>query len=706
MNIIKRDGTSAVFSAKKIMVAIEKATNDRKEEYIPNDQMNLIINDITHAIECLGENTVEQIQDRVESNLKEMGYEKTLEDYKNYRKERTIVREKKSKLMASIKTIGVETDRDNANVGNDFSAKLLRIASESNKWFNLNNMPKWMAKLHENGDLYYHDLDSFNLTTNCVHIDAKKHLRSGFNPGYGFIRQPKRIETAAELICILIQAVSNKQFGGASISNLEDSLDEYVKMTRKEIKKEYSKFAKVVLPETLSELVEEKLVERVRQAMQGICYNLNTMHSRGGGQVPFSGVNVGIVRNDDQALICKLFLEEYDKGLGKGERFIFPNIAFRCKKGINFNPEDKYYYLFELACKVAAGSMNPTFMNMDADFNLQYFEKGIIPATMGCRTYVCSNVNGKEGPESRGNIAPTTINLPRLGILAKGSITKFFELLDKRLEQTKDSLLYRYDVLKNLRGKDLSVVIDQGVYYTGDVEIGLNDSIEPWLKQGTWAIGWTGLAETLIALIGEHHGESEEAYQLGMKIVNHMRDYADKCKNEYQLNFSLYSTPAEGLSGKFVPMDRERFGIIPGVTDKDYYTNSYHIPVYHNISIVDKINKEADFHKLNNGGHISYIELDGYPTGDQINKIITYAYNNTNISYMGINFHIRYCKGCGHRIEEEQKFCPECGSSDIQGISRVTGYLALDERFTPGKTAERADRISHNGDKKHHYTLD
>lgn len=407
-------------------------------------------------------------------------------------------------------------------------------------------------------------------------------------------------------------------------------------------------------------------------------------------------MNIGIPNSYDSALVCKIFLEEYEKGLGRGEQPIFPNIIFRVKTGVNREKEDPYYYLYQLACKVASKRMNPTFMNMDSDFNKVYYDQGIIPATMGCRTYVCSNCNGEAGAKGRGNIAPTTINLPRLGILAKHDVEKFFLLLDSKLDLAKESLLHRYDVLKGLKVKDMPFVAGQNLM-KGSENLNPEDSIEPILKQGSWAIGFIGLAETLKALIGNHHGETEEAKDLGVKIITHLRNYTDELIKETKLNWSTYATPAEGLSGRFIIQDKAVFGEIEGVTDKDYYTNSYHIPVSYPMSIKDKIDIEAPYHKLCNGGHISYIEIDDYPTPEVIQSIVDYAYKETNISYIGINFHMRYCKDCGERVESSMSKCPKCSSHDIQGISRVTGYLSLDERFGAGKYAERADRTAHNG---------
>lgn len=702
LHVVKRDGREVEFNSIKISNAIEKAAEEIGFSIKVSEVLQLT-QDIIRNLEekNLERVTVEEIQNMVQDTLLHRGYNKIGNAYSNYRRERTKVRDIKSDLMRAISQIGVETDRDNANVGNNFSSKLLRIASESNKWHNLAKMPKRLAKAHENGDVYYHDLDSYNLTVNCLHIPTKEVLTKGFNTGYGNIRPPKRIESAAELSCILLQSTQNDMFGGQSHPDFDNDMGEFVELTRQQIKNELIEFG--IDENKIEDICEKKVLKSVEQAMQGIVYNLNTMHSRAGSQVPFSSINLGIPNDKDAALVCEVFLKEYKKGLGRGEQPIFPNIIFRVKAGVNREPEDPYYYLYELACDVAAKRMNPTFMNIDATFNKKYYDEGVIPATMGCRTYVCSNVNGEPGTKGRGNIAPTTINLPRIGIIAKGDIDKFFSALDIRLELAKDSLIERYNMLKNLRSKDLPFVVGQGLM-KGAENLSPEDSIEPVLKQGTWGIGFIGLAETLVALTGKHHGEDEKSRELGIKIIKYIRDYTDKLTKETKLNWSCYATPAEGLSGKFIPKDRSVFGVIPGVTDKDYYTNSYHIPVGYNISIKDKIDIEAPYHELCNGGHISYIELDNYPDANTIKDIIDYAYKNTNISYMGINFHIRYCKNCGTYLYNGEQQCTACGSHEIQGVSRVTGYLSLDERFGKGKYEERSDRVS-QGNGSHVYNI-
>ncbi|APM41057.1 anaerobic ribonucleoside triphosphate reductase [Clostridium kluyveri] len=700
LHVVKRDGRKVEFNSIKITNAIKSASEEIGYELKESDFIDLTQKVIKEIEERnVKEIEVEEIQNIVEKILLKNGHRKIGLVYSNYRSERTKIRDIKSDLMKVIDKIGVETDRDNANVGNNFSSKLLRIASESNKWHNLGAMPKYLAKAHENGDIYYHDLDSYNLTINCLHIPTKEMLLYGFNTGYGNIRTPKRIESAAELSCILLQSSQNDMFGGQSHPDFDNDMAVFVEPTRREIIQYLREVG--VEENRIKHISEKRLRKNVEQAMQGIIYNLNTMHSRAGSQVPFSSINLGIPKSKDAALVCEVFLTEYEKGLGKGEQPIFPNIIFRVKKGVNKEQDDPYYYLFKIACRVASKRMNPTFMNLDADFNKAYYDKGVIPATMGCRTYVCSNVNGEPGTKGRGNIAPVTINLPRLGILAKKNIDKFFELLDNRLNLAKESLMHRYVILKRLKVKDLPFVVGQGLM-KGSENLKLDDSIEPILKQGTWAIGFIGLAETLIALTGKHHGEDENSRELGVKIISYIRKYTDKFIEQTHLNWSCYATPAEGLSGKFILQDKKIFGEIHGITDKDYYTNSYHIPVGFPISIKDKIDIEAPYHKICNGGHISYIEIDDYPSEEIIRDIINYAYDNTNISYIGINFHIRYCRECGTYLHGENK-CPHCGSGNIQGISRVTGYLSLDERFGAGKTAERKDRIAQGSNKIVYY---
>ena len=488
--VVKRDGREVEFNSDKIAQAIKGSASEIGFALKESEVLTTVAK-VTDYIELEYKKsiTVEQIQNFVEKALQDQGYIDIAVAYSTYRQERTKVREIKSDLMRAIRQIGIETDRDNANVGNNFSSKLLRIASESNKWNTLATMPKNLAKAHEIGDLYYHDLDSYNLTVNCLHIPTKEMLLNGFNTGYGTINAPKRIETAAELSCILLQSTQNDMFGGQSHPDFDNDMAVFIEPTREEVRKELIELG--IPEEKIEELTAKKVKQRIHQAMQGVVYNLNTMHSRAGSQVPFSSINLGLPESEDAALVCEIFLLEYEKGLGKGEQPIFPNIIFRVKEGVNREEEDPYFYLYKLACRVAAKRMNPTFMNIDADFNKEYYDKGYVPATMGCRTYLMKNVNGEPGCKGRGNIAPTTLNLPRIGLQAKGNIDKFFEILDSRLTLAKDSLMHRYDVLKNLRVKDLPFVAGQGLM-KGSEGLKPDDSIEPILKQGTWGIGFIG----------------------------------------------------------------------------------------------------------------------------------------------------------------------------------------------------------------------
>ena len=649
MKVIKRDGRIVDFDAKKIsnaLIASVIANKFSLKSIDVNNITDIIVKNLKDKKQK--DYSVEAIQDIVIATLYKLKYSKLAKKYETYRKERSKIRERNSNLMNVITKIGIQTDKDNANVGNNFSAKLLRIASVANKWHILTKLlPIDIAKYHENGDYYIHDLDSYNLTTNCLHLPTYKLLKEGFNTGYGTILPAKNIESAAAILCIALQASQNDMFGGQSHPNFDNDLADVVELTRKKIINTIKEIGGDIKNKKMIENILEK---RIKQAMQAVIYNLNTMHSRAGSQVPFSSLNIGIPKNDDAALICKYLLLEYEKGLGNGEQPIFPNIIFRIKDGVNKKPNDKYYYLFELAARVASLRMNPTFMNIDSDFNKQYYQEGIIPATMGCRTYLMSNINGKDGVYGRGNNAPCTINLVRLAIKAKKNLKLFFKLLEKMCVLVKDQLLHRFSVLKKLKVKDLPFVTGQHLM-VGSEKLNRTDSIEAVMKNGTWAIGFIGLAETLKLLVGKHHGESEKAQKLGLKIVKTIRDNCDKFKKKYHLNFSCYATPAEGLSDKFTVLDEKLYGSIPWVTTKGFYTNSFHVPVDYPCSIAHKIKIEAPYHKLCNAGHISFIEFDSYPTTNDVIKVITYAFDKTNIGYVGINFFIRYCADCSNNDE-------------------------------------------------------
>lgn len=703
--VIKRDGRKAPFSTRKIREAISEAM--RHVGVSTYNVIGQVTDSCINAIKVKYDSeeevaiTVEAIQDTVIEVLKECGLEEVAEHYISYRKERTDIRETKSDIMKAIEKIGQETSRDNANVGNNFSAKLLQIASVANKWYNLANMPKEYAKAHEEGDIHIHDADSYNLTINCLHLNTGKHLHSGFNTGYGSIGEPQSIESASELSCILLQSTQNDMFGGQSHVNFDNDMADFVPKTREKVTNQVRAIWNMqknndIDEKDITDFIEAEVRKRVHQAMQGVCYNLNTMHSRAGSQVPFSSINIGIPKNEDAALICEAFLTEYNKGMGKGEQMIFPNIIFRLKDGVNANEGDPYYYLFELATKVAARRMNPTFRNIDSSIDKPYYDRGIIAATMGCRTNVMDNINGQDGPASRGNIAPVSLNLVRVGILSKGDWNKFYKLLEKRMDLCKNQLMHRYDVLKKLKIKDLPFVAGQEMVL-GSEGKNPEDSIEDILKNGSWGVGFIGLAETLISMMGVHHGESEEAYKKAEEIIHFMYDKIQKFKEETHLNFALYATPAEGLSGRFTAIDLKKFGEIKNVTDRGFYTNSFHVPVYYNISATKKAKLEAPFHSLCKAGMISYFEIDGgdiKTRQEYIKRHIKWTRENTDMVYWAYNFRIRYCKECGDEATMDMTECA-CGSDRFQGVSRVTGYMSLDERFGPGKVKERESRIIH-----------
>lgn len=703
--VIKRDGRVVKFSPRRIRDAVSSAIkNTGLGTYgVVKDILSSCIDALNVKYGEKGIVTVEEVQDTIVMILNEMLLKNVADAFVDYRQERDKIRETKSDVMKAIDKIGKETTRDNANVGNNFSAKLLQIASVANKWHNLASMDKKFSKAHENGDIHIHDLDSFNLTLNCLLIDLDKLFKTGFNTGYGTINSPKRVESAAELSCIILQSSQNDMFGGQGFTDFDNNFSSSIVKTREEIVKKFKAMWTEILGTEIKEedkfkdAVEKELIDRVSQSMQAVVYNYNSMHSRAGSQVPFSSVNIGLPKTKEAAMACEYFLKEYNKGLGKNEQPIFPNIIFRVKKGVNAEPGDPYYYLFELAIKVAANRMNPTFLLLDAPQNIGWYNKGYIASRMGCRTNIMENLNGEQGPNGRGNNFPVTLNLPRVGLMSAGDWSKFYKILDKRMDLCFEELLDRYETCKNLKVKDLPFVAGQGLM-KGSEGLSADDSIEPIMKNGTMGIGFIGLAETLIAMTGKHHGESKESLEKGLEIVEFMYKKTNDYKEKSHLNFSLYATPAEGLCGRFVVYDKSQFGIVKGVTDKDYYTNSNHIPVSYPISAMNKMDIEGLFHKYCTAGNIAYVEIDGGDTEDRarfIKKHLTYCINNTEASYISYNFSIRYCKNDGTRVEVGQENCPKCNGSDIQGVSRVTGYMSLDERFGKGKVAEREDRVKH-----------
>ncbi|HSW35061.1 MAG TPA: anaerobic ribonucleoside-triphosphate reductase [Candidatus Limnocylindrales bacterium] len=669
--IRKRDGRLAAFDSEKITDAIFKAAravggNDRG---IAENLTVQIVENLCQAVPNGATPTVEEVQDAVEVALIENGHARTAKAYIIYRDRRTRIREAKSELMDVVKEILVETNRENANVSNSPSAKMLQIAMAASKKYYLNNLlPDEYARAHDDGTMHIHDLDYYSKTLNCLQIDLSRLMSEGFNTGYGYIRPPKRIASAAAQAAIILQSNQNDMFGGQSYPHFDRSMGELIRS-----------------------LKEKPAYEEIYQSMEGLIYNLNTMHSRAGAQVPFSSINLGTDTTEEGRLVSKAILEAFLRGLGRGESPIFPNLVFRIKEGVNFNPEDPNYELYRLALQVTARRMNPTFSFMDSSFNKPYGDE---VSYMGCRTRVIANRHGAEVSAGRGNIAPVTLNLPRVALECRGQQDLFFIQLDRLMRLGAKQLLHRYEVLSRLRAADLPFLMGQRLYLDSD-KLKTGDSIGDVIKHGTLAIGFIGLAETLHAMIGKHHGEDSEALELGLKIIEHMRRRLDSYADEYDLNFVLVATPAEGLAGRFVAIDRERFGVLPGITDKEYYTNSFHIPVNYILSIFDKINTEGRFHRLCNAGHISYIELAAPPVHniDAVDRVLRQM-AAADVGYGGINFPLDECRICSNSGVFNQS-CPQCGSTDFRRIRRITGYLSTDDRFNGAKLSELNNRRVH-----------
>jgi ribonucleoside-triphosphate reductase len=609
--------------------------------------------------------SVEEVQDAVEKVLIENGHAKTAKAYILYRDRRTRIREGKSELMDAVAETLVETNRENANVGNSPSAKMLQIASAASRQYYLSRLiPEDMAQAHINGDIHIHDLDFYAKTLTCVQIPLGRLLHTGFDTGHGYIRPPRRPGSAAAQAAIILQSSQNDMHGGQSFAFFDRDMAEFVADAEE---------------------------NEIYQAMEGLVYNLNSMHSRAGAQVPFSSINLGCDTSEAGRAVTRNLLLAYEKGLGRGETPIFPNIIFRVKAGINLNPGDPNYDLFQLAIRTAATRMNPTFSFMDAPHNKPF---GCEVAYMGCRTRVIADRHGKAISDGRGNLSFTSINLPRLALRASGDVTAFYGLLEETLTLVARQLMHRYQIQSHLKVKDMPFLMGQGLYVDSD-HLQPNDDIAEAARHGTLSIGFIGLAETLTILTGSNHAQSPASRQLGLEIVGFMRQLTDYFADQYDMNFTLLATPAEGLSGRFLKIDRKVYGVIPGITDKDYYTNSFHVPVSSDISAYEKMSIEAPYHELTNAGHISYVELDAPPVNNlSAFETIVRTMGQLGVGYGGINFPIDECRLCGFSglIDNE---CPKCGCGDIRRIRRITGYLSTVDRFNAAKQAELHDRHSH-----------
>ena len=764
--IIKRDGRVVMYDISKIKMAILKAMEaDGKMDFTKAEE--IAVNVEKHFVDMGGNitPTVEEIQDQVEVELMKAGFDSVAKRYILYRASRNNIRERNTSLMKIFDEItfsdalNSDVKRENANVDGDTSmGTMLKYGSEGAKDYYLKFLlAPDQAQAHKDGYIHIHDFDFYALTTTCTQIDIKRLFKDGFSTGHGFLREPNDIASYSALTCIAIQSNQNDQHGGQSVVNFDYGLaDGVAKTYRKLYLKNIEKYCEIaecpVDYEQLKELSAEitaktgkkpalvadseylaaelEMLEKLTgdkavaekaqkfalkktepetdkatyQAMEALIHNLNTMHSRAGAQTPFSSVNYGMDTSAEGRMVMKNVLLATEAGLGHGETPIFPIQIFRVKEGINYNPGDPNYDLFQLAIKVSAKRLFPNFSFQDAPFNLQYYNPDDVRTEigyMGCRTRVVANNFDKnnEITYSRGNLSFTSINLPRLAIEAKGDEEEFYRNLKKYMDLCGKQLLDRFAIQRKKKVRNFPFLMGQGVWL-GSEKLGADDEVGEVLKHGTLSIGFIGLAETLTALYGHHHGEGEEYQAKGIEIIGYMRSVVDEMCEKTGLNFSLLATPAEGLSGRFVRMDKKRFGLIPGVTDKDYYTNSFHVPVAYQISAFDKIRLEAPYHNFTNAGHITYVELDGDVSQNlEAFEAVVRAMKEYGIGYGAINHPVDRDPVCGYNgiIGD---VCPRCGRRDGEGVpleklQKLGLYKHLNAATLGqcGNPEEEADRI-------------
>lgn len=766
--IVKRDGREVPFTAEKIVQAMNKAFlasgQSQSFEYLETLAHRVIRKIIDRKIV---HPEVEEIQDMVENVLMEAGHVITAKKYMLYRADRTRIREMNTRLMKIYEDITFKDakesniKRENANVNCDTAmGVMLKYGSEGAKQFcKIHVLKPEHSKAHEECDIHIHDLDFYSMTTTCCQIDLLKLFKGGFCTGHGVLREPNDIQSYSALACIAIQSNQNDQHGGQSVPNFDYGMapgvirtfqrlyrqnlvkairiftgsEEFGERIEKSCRdliaegfdlklEDHDSFCeeqrKRIQDDTLPEEVVRKgqifaISESIRetdratyQAMEALIHNLNTMHSRAGAQTPFSSINYGMDTSPEGRMIIKNVLLAHEAGLGQGETPIFPIHVFRVKEGINTDPGDSNYDLFQLACRVSAKRLFPNFAFQDAPYNLRYY-KPDNPETeisyMGCRTRVIGNIYDpqKEISYSRGNLSFTSINLPRIAIKANKNILWFFEDLERKMDLCIDQLLERFKIQCSKKRKNFPFLMGQGIWLDSD-QLDEDDEIGEVLKHGTLSLGFIGLAETLKALTGFHHGEKDSSQNLGLDIVSFMRHHLDNKSRKTGLNFTLLATPAEGLSGRFLEKDRERYGILEGITDRDYYTNSFHLPVYFPITACKKIELEAPYHELTNAGHITYVELDGDLTQNpKAFEQVVHAMRKAGIGYGAINHPVDRDPVCGYNGMIND-VCPQCGrvEGDIpfERIRRITGYLVGTlNRFNDAKRKEVEQRIVHNG---------
>lgn len=730
--VIKRDGRVVGYNEEKIKAAIRKAMLQTE---MGEDES--LLQKIADRIGCTGNErmTVEEIQDRVELELMNSPRKEVAKRYIAYRDQRSIARRAKTRdmFLEIIEAKSNDITRENANMNTDSPAgMMMKFASETTKPFVDDYLLSQEARdAVKNGYLHIHDKDYYpTKSLTCVQHPLDRILNNGFMAGHSESRPAKRIETASVISCISLETAQNEMHGGQAIPAFDFYLAPFVRSSfKEEIEKleelngidlsdlkdiELEDYEKKTLEglqgkERLLQHAVNQTVSRVHQAMEAFIHNMNTIHSRGGNQVVFSSINYGTDTSAEGRCIIRELLKSTYEGVGNGATAIFPIQIWKKKRGVSYLPEDRNYDLYKLACKVTARRFFPNFLNLDATFNQHEKWDANDPlryryevATMGCRTRVFENRFGEKTSVGRGNLSFSTINIVRLAIECmmikdkEERISRFFSKLDDILEITARQLCDRFDFQKTALAKQFPLLMSN--LWNGSENLKPTDTIESVINQGTLGIGFIGLAECLVALVGKHHGESEEAQELGLKIVSHMRSRVNEFSEKYKHNFSVLATPAEGLSGKFTQKDRKSFGELPGITDKIYYTNSNHVPVYYHCSPRHKAEIEAPYHALTGGGHIFYVEIDGDATHNPkaIADIVNLMDKN-NIGYCSVNHNRNRCMDCGYEdAEENLDKCPKCGSHNIDKLQRITGYLVgTTDRWNNAKLAELNDRVIH-----------
>lgn len=738
ITVRKRDGREVPFDRQRIANAILAAMKERG--YANAHTADDMASEITVQMADKEIWDVEDIQDLVENKLMMSNMPDVAKCYILYRDKRDKARNSQADQIISDIIAAEKNDitRENANMNADTPAGMvMKVASEKNKEYTDNYLLSEEAKqaIRDN-ILHVHDKDYYpTKSLTCIQHPIDKLLSGGFKAGHGESRSAKRIETASILSAISMETVQNEMHGGQAIPAFDFYLAPYVRKTYQEEISKIENFLNADFSQLKTASIEDYIkapisklkwfggnlvsnvkqhainmtVDRVHQAMEAFIHNMNTIHSRGGNQVVFSSINYGTDTSAEGRCVMRELLLSTERGVGNGSTAIFPIQIWKKKRGVNYLPEDPNYDLYQLACRVTAKRFFPNFLNLDATFNQH--EKWDVNdpnryqyevATMGCRTRVFENRHGEKTSIGRGNLSFSTINLPGLALSVRDIEDKnerldmFFERLNQSVDIAARQLYDRYKFQCTAMAKQFPLLMS-GMWLDSDKLSG-DDKVEPVLKHGTLGIGFIGLAECLVALIGKHHGESEEAQKLGLNIVRFIRDNTAWFSNKYDLNFSVLATPAEGLSGKFTKRDKVKYGIIPGVTDREYYTNSNHVPVYYHCSASHKAQIEAPYHDLTRGGHIFYIELDGDATHnlEAVEQIVDLI-DKYNIGYGSINHHRNRCLDCGYEdAQKNLKKCPHCGSENLDEIERITGYLVgTTDRWNSGKLAELKDRVTH-----------